>query len=123
MTLGAFAEGEYPENMPGGTDTTVEEALTEALRDREVGSTRVVAVRVRRGDDSEGQPALFVELTLTDPPEEPGTWPVDEIWQLRRIVRDAVSALDGIELPWFVFFEPEHPDELEPSDVGEQLSV
>jgi hypothetical protein len=109
--------------MASGPDTVVEEALRKALRDGEVGSTRVVSVHVRRGEDSEGQPALFVELTLTDPPEEAGTWPVDDIWQLRRLVRDAVSGLEGIDLPWFVFFQPEHPGELEPSDVGEQLSV
>jgi hypothetical protein len=71
-----------------------------------VGNLRVVSVHVLRGEDSEGQPALFIEPTLTDPPEEAGTWPVDDIWQLRRLVRDALNGLEGIDLPWFVFAVP-----------------
>lgn len=102
---------------------TVEETLTHRLRDLEAGGTRVLDAHVRHGEDSEGEPALFLELTLTNPPEGSGTWPVDDIWDLRRRVRDIVAHLNEIDQPWFIAFRPRDTEDFAPEDTGEQLDI
>lgn len=98
------------------------EKLPDALRDRTAGTTRVVSARVRLGADSEGCPALFVTLVLSDPPGD--TWPVDDIWELRRSVQTVMSEVDpDIETPWFIVFEPENMEQQESDDMLEQFEV
>jgi hypothetical protein len=102
---------------PGSKD------LERALRNRAAGSTRIVGVTVRQGEDSNGETALFVELMLSNPPRDAGTWPVDDLWQLRAIVRDAVERLEVSDAPWFIEFEPEEAEEFGDEDTGEQLET
>jgi hypothetical protein len=93
-----------------------------ALVGREVGDTRILGVHAREEEDSDGRPAVFVDLLLTNPPRGRETWPVDDIWTLREIVREAISGL-AVEDPWFIRFAPEEAGELEPEDTKEQIPV
>lgn len=108
----------YTEKMP-----TIEGELEGKLRELESGETRVLDALVRRGEDSEGGPALFLVLTLTNPPAGHETWPTDDIWALRERVREAMASVDDVTVPWFITFQPEDPGELEPEDLAEQLDA
>lgn len=102
---------------------TIEAALEEKLQGLKSGTTEVLSAKVRRGEDSGGEPALFLELTLTNPPPGEETWPTDDIWALRRLVGDVVASIDEVTEPWFIRFYPKDPGELEPSDLDEQLDL
>lgn len=108
----------YNQLMP-----TIDAVLEEKLQGLKSGTTRVVSARVQRGEDSEGEPALFLELTLTNPAAGEETWPIDDIWALRRQISDVVASVEEITGPWFIRFQPEDPGELEPTDLDEQLDV
>jgi hypothetical protein len=98
------------------------EKLPDALRDRTAGKTRVIAARTNVGEDSEGRPALFITLVLSDPPGE--TWPVDDLWALRRDVQSIIAEVDpSLELPWFMTFEPENAEQQETDDTHEQVEA
>lgn len=87
------------------------ERLPPALKDKSVGATIIKDVRAEIREDSSDRLALFVVLVLSDPPKGLDTWPVDDLWGLRREVRKAVAQrLPELDMPWFVVFEPEHPD-------------
>jgi hypothetical protein len=101
----------------------IDAVLEEKLRGLEAGTTRVLNATVRHEEDSEGEPALFLELTLTNPPPGEETWPIDDIWALRRKIGDVVAGIEGITEPWFIRFQPKDPGELEPSDLEEQLDL
>jgi hypothetical protein len=92
------------------------------LSGQRVGTTEVKSIRAERREDSSGERALFFVLVLSDPPQDQDTWPVDNLWELRARVQGAVASTD-IEEPWFVVFEPEHPEELDSDDLGEQLDA
>jgi hypothetical protein len=127
--------GELPSVRNLGGDEGVEVAafpdfseknLADALRKRaqEAGATRVVNVQFIEGEGPDGEPALFVTLTLTNPPDELGTWPVDDLWALRRIVSDALAeAGAGDNVRWSVTFAPKDPAELDPADAEDQVEV
>jgi len=108
----------YNQPMP-----TVDAVLEERLQGLESGTTRVLGAKVRHDEDSEGEPALFLELTLTNPPPGEETWPTDDIWALRRLVGDVVAEIGEVTTPWFIRFYPKDPGELEPSDLEEQLDL
>jgi hypothetical protein len=77
----------------------------EELRDYAAGLTvRAVAVvdAVASVDaDSSGEEALFLELTLAEPPPGADTWPLDDVLELYRLVNE--RALDlGLPLTWHV---------------------
>ena len=92
------------------------EQLPEALRSKSAGATIIKEVRVDFREDSGDRLALFVVLVLTDPPDQ-GTWPVDDLWELRRVVRETIAEqAPDLDMPWYVVFEPEHPDLLDEDD-------
>ena len=102
---------------------TVEE-LPAALTNQEAGGTRVVGARVSYREDSEGEPAVFVELILSDPPAGMDTWPVEDVWALRRAVREAIENLDPeLDMSWFISLAPEREEELDPEDTGGQVEI
>jgi hypothetical protein len=74
------------------------------------GGTVVRDVRVERREDAFGEEALFIVLVLADPPDGVETWPVNDLRTLRRRVREHLSEKVDDRVPWFVVFEPEHPD-------------
>jgi hypothetical protein len=80
------------------------EELPNALRDRRAGRTTVSGVRVSFGDDSAGERAVYIELFLPEPPEGFDTWPVEDLWKLRRMVQRNLADLGT---PWYVSFLPE----------------
>jgi hypothetical protein len=98
------------------------ERLPPALKDKSAGATIIKDVRVDVREDSSDRLALFIVLVLSDPPNGLETWPVDDLWALRREVRKAVAEkIPDLEMPWFIVFEPEHPDLLDEDD--ESLDV
>lgn len=87
------------------------ERLPPALKDQSAGATIIKDVRVEVREDSSDAPALFIVLVLSDPPSGMDSWPIDDLWELRRKVREAVAeSVPGLDMAWFVTFEPEHPD-------------
>lgn len=100
----------------------INEALTQL--DLVVGQTRVSAVRTRNGQDPSGEPAVIVTLVLADPPAGLETWPVDDLWEIRRLVNDVVREVDPeLEIPWLTSFEAEDPDELDPGDLEDEIQI
>lgn len=101
------------------------EQLHEALRDAHLaaGNTAVTDVQVRRGPDSSGESAIFIDLTLSNPAQSGETWPVEDIWELRRKIRNVVWHVypEDFDLPWFVSLQPEEPGELAPEDADAEV--
>ena len=97
---------------------------SKSLRGRRRAKRPSRRIRVEEREDSSGERALYIVLTLSDPPRGEDTWPVDDLWALRSKVRVAVSEESKwITEPWFVMFEPEHPGELDSDDLHEQLNA
>jgi hypothetical protein len=66
------------------------------------------AVEVLRAEWSEGIDhldhwAVFLDITLSKPPEGARTWPVDDRWALRRRIRDKANELLTAEYCWLRF--------------------
>ena len=106
----------------------VADRLTDELKNRHAGKTEVRDARVRVQDDSSGEPALYIVLTLANPSRGQPTWPTDDLWALRREVRAIKNRVedeleDTIDLPWFVVFEPERPSELEDEGLHEIVTL
>ncbi len=94
--------------MSPDLDETLFEALRKELSGRRIHTTQVQHVKITRGVDADGNPALFVRLTLTDPPHGAATWPSDDVLKLRRLVREAVlPMLQDDAVPWYVSFDTE----------------
>jgi len=85
------------------------DAIRPAVRDKRVRGTHVLDVRVEMREDSQGQDALFFTLLLGNPPAGHESWPLDDLRELRHVLRDAISSVDT-PLPWYLSFEPEHPE-------------
>lgn len=67
-------------------------------------------------------------LVLSDPPSGHETWPIDDLWKLRRITREVIADIETkFEStwpgPWSVAFEPEHADVLDADDAGEVIEL
>jgi hypothetical protein len=107
----------------------VAEQLPHELAGQQAGETQVKDVRVDLREDSSGRPALFIVLVLSEPPKDAETWPVDDLWQLRRIVRDTKARMEAQaesardELPWYIVFESENYVSLDDEDIDELLDV
>ncbi len=86
--------------------------LGDWVRGQEIGRLRVLAVEPRIDEDAEGNPAIFLDLTLSDPPVGEETWPLDDILELQRRIDDQANEL-GLTLPWHVTLQKESPEELE----------
>lgn len=89
----------------------LEKQLPRALRDEHAGATYIRDVRVELREDSDCRLAAFVVLVLSDPPEGQEVWDVEDLWELRRIVRRAIhDEVADLGMPWYVVFEPENPE-------------
>ena len=100
----------------------VREALTE--QHLEAGETDVRDLRIGLGADANGDEALFVKLILSVPPDGQETWPVDDLWALRRAIGDILAEVDPERtVPWVVSFEPETGDELAPEDAEDAVET
>lgn len=101
------------------------ERVEEALREPpQVGGTRILAARVRLGEDSNGDKALFVKLMLSDPAPGHETWPADDLTKIRRAIRDVITAADPeLKVPWVISFVPESAGDLEPEDTHGEVQI
>jgi hypothetical protein len=94
--------------VSSGLDDALFDALAKELQGRRVHATQVEQVEISRDLDADGSPALFVHLTLSDPPAGAETWPSQDVLRLRQLVRDAVLRMlsdDGLR--WYVSFDSE----------------
>jgi hypothetical protein len=88
-----------------------EKVLCAWLEGQTFGGLRVLGVGVCRDFDADDREAWFFDVTLPDPPEDLGTWPVADINDLRRQARDKALEV-GLGWPWYFRFRPQHdPDE------------
>jgi hypothetical protein len=111
---------ELPPALKSRADETTEIPLRDVLMD------------VRVEDD--GRRTIVLTFVLADPPEGMETWPVDELWALRRVAREVVPealakvlekaakdhGVEPDELPsysWTVEFRPEQMPPIAPDDV------
>jgi hypothetical protein len=106
----------------------VAERLTTELNGSQSGKTEVRNTRVEFREDSSGDEAVYIILTLANPTAGQQTWPIDDLWALRREVREIKTeaekdAKDIIDFPWFIVFEPEKPSELEDEGLQEIVTV
>jgi hypothetical protein len=109
----------------------VDELLPQELTGQFAGKTKVKDVRVDVREDSSERPAVFITLILSDPPKAAETWPVEDLWALRRMVREAKDRAEATwrsenksdppELPWFVEFQTTREEVLDWEDIDESL--
>lgn len=88
------------------------------------GSTRVVDVAGELTTDQDGDSVLRLRLTLTDPVDGDGTWPLGDVDALQQEA-DRLARQAPVELPYVVTeFYPESPDPDEDVDAAspEELS-
>jgi hypothetical protein len=110
--------------------------LRPALKDRakdspEIAHLRDVLWELHKEDD--GSTTIVFTFVLADPPDGMETWPVDELWELRRVAREVVpkslekalaeaaveagTTVDALpQFGWTVEFKPEHMPPLAPDD-------
>lgn len=94
------------------------------MKHQTVGHTIVRDIRVEVQPDAFGEDALFIVLVLSDPPAGHDSWPIDDLQAMRQGLRERIAPhLDELPLPWFVVFEPEHPDLEELEDENGQLGL
>jgi hypothetical protein len=86
-------------------DEELVRTLREELSRETFKATHVERVDLERGRDADGNPALFVRVTLGEPAEGAETWPATDVQRLRQLVRDAVLRLLQDDLAWYVRFE------------------
>jgi len=98
------------------------EQLPPAMKGRTAGATIVRDVRVEFQPDSFGEDAAFIIVVLSDPPAGQDAWPVADLRAIRQSLREYIqSRAPDLPIPWFVVFEPEHPDLDDSEDEHGQL--
>jgi hypothetical protein len=84
----------------------------------------VLDARVREDANAFDEPAIRVELVLTNPSEV--TRPVGDLRELRRRVRDVMTDYREHrppDLPWYISFTSERRREFAPEDTEEPISA
>ena len=79
--------------------------LRAQLTNERLKGTHVERVDLERGQDADGNPALFIRVTLDDPAAGAETWPSNDVRRLRELVREGVLRLLHDDLSWYVSFE------------------
>ena len=79
------------------------------------GETTVLRATYVLEPDQDHEPAIFVDLTLTDPPEHERTWPVDDVIALLMRVNGKARELLAIDR-WYVRFRSANPTPLDYED-------
>jgi len=86
------------------------------LIDRDFGTIHVSGATAYLDEDSAGEVGTFFVLVLSDP--EGDTWPLDDVFELRRSIRTEALA-QNLSGPFYFEFRPTTPEELA-SDETEQ---
>ncbi len=82
------------------------------------GGVSVRAADVQLRDDLDDEPVLLLVLTLSSPASGLQTWPVDELYELRRALREqAVQASIPFALA-FTFRQDEEPETASEPDAS-----
>lgn len=81
-------------------------ALRTWLRGKRYGPVEVLDVTPSVEPDSDGVPAIFLGVVLSDPPEGSETWPLEHVLSLRRAVLEHAGEL-GLDAPVYVKISPE----------------
>lgn len=68
------------------------EVLERDLSGAHFGETQVVNVRVTRAQEESGEWAIYLDVILSDPPGDRGTWPVEDVLSLRRYAVELAAA-------------------------------
>lgn len=76
------------------------------LQGKRYGPVGVLEVTSIVEPDSDGVPAIFLRVLLTDPPEGSETWPLEHVLELRHAVLTRARER-GIEVPVYVELSPE----------------
>jgi len=75
------------------------------LSGKKFGSITVLMTNSTIGSDSEDEPAVFLDLTLSDPEPNTDTWPIEDVLTLRRqVLRKAAELQLGMRI--YVRFSP-----------------
>jgi len=125
---GIWRRARAPVTMPRLLSMVVTDRLSDELRAHQAGKTEVRDAKVRFEVDASGEEALYVVLTLANPTRGQATWPIDDLWALRRHVLEIKTRLERdlnepVELPWFVVFEPERASDLEDEGLREIIDL
>lgn len=89
--------------------------IAERLRGKRFGALEVHDVHHRVGYDSDDEPAIYLDLTVSDPAAGQDTWPLEETDSLRRAALDAAKATGPGSVSVYVWLTPETD---EPQDDG-----
>ncbi len=91
--------------------------LPAELEERWTGGTKVQGAKLTTEEDSSGDLAVFVTVMLSDAPRGQDTWPVEDVWMLRRLVQESVDEIaPDLATPWFLRLVAEHPETFEAED-------
>lgn len=71
------------------------EVLERDLSGAHFGETQVVGVRATRAQEEGGEWVIYLDVTLSDPPKERGTWPLEDVLALRRLAAGIAAAQEG----------------------------
>lgn len=85
--------------------------LSEGLVGNRFESIQILGAAASIGEDSSGERALYLRLTLSDP--DGSSWPVDEIYEMQRAIRAEAGRSGITEMVYFNLW-PEHPAPLAP---------
>ncbi len=91
----------------------VADSFLDQVVGRSFGSVTVVRVQSFLDEDNAGELATYLTLFLNDPPGE--TWPVDDIYGLKRTLRREARE-EGLEGPLYFDLRPLTPDVLYEDD-------
>lgn len=75
------------------TDEGVAQGLAGWLGGKTFGSVTVLASKATIATDLEEEPAVFLDLTVSDPAPNTDTWPIEDVLALRRAVLRKASEL------------------------------
>lgn len=90
------------------------EDFTAGLVGQVFGATGVARASAYLDEDSVGEVGTFFELVLDDPEGE--TWPVEDLFDLRRQIREA--ALDaGLSGPFYFDLTADGPEDIAEDEV------
>ena len=100
--------------MEGRAAVTIAALAEQLAQHGGFGSTRVLGVEGEVAADPDGDEVTRLRLTLSDPPPDRGTWPLEDVEEIQQEVDRLVGDAD---LPYVV--TEFYPETREPEEEGE----